>query len=824
MLRRVILARTQYSEHFGLSRCPHLSASRQRLLQSHQPRCFANALTATQRARTCLSQEAVEVKSSQTQNYEHCPVKMVCPTVNRHVLSDFRLILSSHEEEERKLQRILASPSLSEYLANGDNVRALTESIACTLPPSHVLQALSLVQRLGHQLKQNVYECACFRLANLKQWRHVILIVSLGRRQTGRTSSRLLNWKARALLEMEQYGSLHNILGEFEQCKVKPNRRTYHLILTGHVRNHNLLQAKDCLQVMQEAGFSPDATTHALLAKNYRSLGADTHVQSRALESLRCLDDAKSVAVLNSLVQLRLDLCDVHGALCLLSYFTPPSVHAVIRTLTIHNDGQPVSMQIVPETSPASVAQSSERQLIPDASTFAIIINYMADQSNLTGALDVLRGMEITGIKPTSAVLISLVHAYTSASDIGTAVRLVASICSKRRSLLYKFVRTASETEDAELPANCAGMRPSVGLFNALLRGLIQMHGLGAVNVLLIVMRANNIRPNAATLEIFVTYLRKNENSRPGLVLRVLRQLLSSNLLPTSRHLHAILSCVFRHEKFLLYGSGWNATAIRLSSSRPAVEQPYPERRISSISDPFDPTAGLRLPRHLAYRSLARPIIDSLADRQIKSDAAMFALRIRHDAVIKSDLESADNTLQILLSRGLHPTKYHYSALLEGYALSGDMNRAEDLFKSMETAGLKPNVIMYTILIVGYGRQGKPEKALKVFQRMIAVGCKPDVPAIDALCGAYFASGAYAMARRVLISCWSYIQPFPEENRHLPLKELAIRFRSLHRGSRSVPESMTKQRRRMLHFRVRDLVEKWKLTSDPGRHIVHMRR
>jgi len=168
------------------------------------------------------------------------------------------------------------------------------------------------------------------------------------------------------------------------------------------------------------------------------------------------------------------------------------------------------------------------------------------------------------------------------------------------------------------------------------------------------------------------------------------------------------------------------------------------------------------------------------------------------------------------MTRGMHPNEYHFSALMEGYALSGNLPAAEGVMESAARAGIKPNVVMFTILIVGHARQGNPDLAMRTFQNMVATGVKPDIPAIDAVTSAYFAVGAYAMARRVLSTLWPYVRPFPKEMRAFTLKQLAHKFRSLHRRNDGNEVVMSKQTRLMLHQKLNDLIEAWtKLSGRP---------
>ena len=725
--------------------------------------------------------------------------------MNHHISSSVLSILSENETESHKLRNIRASPIMLKYFINANDVRHVAETLAC-IEPHNVVQFIALSRKLGCHHKQNVYECVCFRLANANHWSRILDLVSLGAEHTRRTTSRLLNWKARSLLELKRYGQLTGMLEEFKLHNLKPNLRTYHLVLTGHLRNSDMLQARECLRLMKEAGFPMDPSTQAILATNYRTLGSDANVESRALQVLGDMDNVTSVAVLNSLIQMRLHLHDIPGALHLFTHFAPSSTQALALALS----GASKREESPRYGSSHQLHPSIERPLIPNASTYAIVIRYLAGRVDIHVILDVLHGMNVNGIKVTPAVIISLIHAVTSAGYMDIAVKLVADTCDERKTPREVFAPLVSNALDLSLPIDCTSVQPSAALFNALLGHCLQLCGFKAMPTVLRIMQSNGIMPDSATLGVFISYLLKKESVRPRLILRMLRHLYSDTVSPTSRHLHLMLSCVLRYEKFLLYGSGWNHAFFRLSRSRCTPSRPYPEDRITGTSDPFDPTAGLQMPQHMGYKALARHLIELLSAYRIKSDAATFALRIKHDAVIRSDIDSAEDMFRTLLRRGMHATEYHYGALMEGYTLSGEMDRAEDLLRSMRNVGLKPNVVIYTILITGHGRSGNPAEALKVFRQMINDGCQPDVPAIDALCLAFFASGARVIAKKLLISCWAYIQPFPDELCSLPLRELAIRFRSLHKDGHCVPQKMPKQQRRLLHFRIRKLMERWK--------------
>jgi hypothetical protein len=96
----------------------------------------------------------------------------------------------------------------------------------------------------------------------------------------------------------------------------------------------------------------------------------------------------------------------------------------------------------------------------------------------------------------------------------------------------------------------------------------------------------------------------------------------------------------------------------------------------------------------------------------------------------------------------------------------------------------------------------------------MATGIKPDVPAVDAVTSANFVVGAYAMARRVLLSLWPHVRPIPKEMRGVSLKHLARVFCSLRKDKDESEVVMSKQQRTMLHQKLNRLIGEWtKLSS-----------
>lgn len=816
MLRRVGLAHRQHLEHLGvLSGCseirtPHRAScplicvrwtTTSAVERKHQYGYCPSIVRSKPEMPLRARQKTVKPLSPG----KYTPPKQARqPDLPLEILTIVTSLLSRVTDERAVLEEVQASAFLSNHLLNEETVRKLAEALACSNSPLNSLRVLSLAHALGCSLRANAYECVCFHLAKKRLWCGIHSAVLLGIHHIGRPTSRLLNWRARALAEVKEYAMLQGVLKEFKEHNFTPTRRTFHLVLSGHIRNRDLTKAKQCFLAMTEAGVPPDASTHAIVATHYRALGADPHVEFQSLEALAGIRSRTATSVVNSLMKLRLDTHDLVGTLRLLTLFNLRDVDAIFAATA--QDGNPIDYHSLHGSMPSS---STRQNLIPNAATFAIFINYLATKSDLPGTLQILDGVKAARISPTPALLTSVIHVLFSVGRGNTAVHLVAKLCDPDLVPFSMFEPLLSARTKETFPWAPSGLSPTIQVLNALLRGVLRTQGLKGMDAVLRVMHANNIKPNAVTLELLMRHVRQVEGSNPGVLIRVLRRFSSPDIHPTLRHLHIILGCVLRHEKYLLYGSGWNTTAAKFSPTRQILQREYPEHRISEVVDPFDPVAGIELPEALEHRSLIRSILESLSSQKTKNDRPMLALRIRHDALIERDTDMAKRTFHKLLDRGMRPNKYHFSALMEGLAQSGDLEGALGVMQSAEQAGVKPNVVMFTILIVGYARQGDPDEALNLFQQMVLSGIRPDVPSIDAVSGAFFAVGAYVMAKRVLLSLWPHIEPFPQELVSASLKDLARAFRSLHRTHRAGGKGPTKQERLRLHLELRSLRDVW---------------
>ncbi|PSR75919.1 hypothetical protein PHLCEN_2v8833 [Hermanssonia centrifuga] len=696
--------------------------------------------------------------------------------------------------------RTSVEPSLLAHLQDSEKARALAALMVNTSVPQRAHRVLLLAHDLGCKFKQNAYEGVAYQLAQTGQWAEMPSLVALGKRQTGRTNARLLNWRARALVEISHFGLLEDVLEDFQEEHIQPNRRTFHVLVSGHIRNRNLAKAKACLEWMEQAGFPMDASTHALIVSNYRSLGADKPVQTRAFESLRELGERTATIVVNSLIQLALDTHDMEGALRYLSYFesSVSSQHDVDSgDVTTPQDGE----------SQENVDQSNTRgTLVPDTATFTMLINYLAKKQDLGHALQILDRMKLLGVVPDSRVAAAVIRAHCAAGDLSTSVYIASTMCEDLPSTRPLFIWLGLEVEDKHRPDLIPATVPmTIEVINALLKGVLVRRGLNGMRVMYDLMRATGLRPNDETVSLFLSHLAVAERMRPRELIRILKRI-SVDVRPTLEHLHIIFRSLFRGESESVRRRGWQA--LRARAERKDVQISVPPEKLSTESKLYDPTAGIEVSR-LTYGSLIRPLVASLTARRVRVDRATMNLRIRHDSTVKRSMDLARESFQTMLDRGMHANEHHFAALMEGYTLSGDMHTAEEIFKSAMQAGMRPNVVLYTILIHGYAQQGKAGLAMRTFEQMVASGVQPDVGSVDALAGAWFAVGASGISRRVLLQLWPHIAPLPPELAESDLKTLLQTFRQLGSGPLKLRTKQTRQQYRMLRWKLKRIMVHW---------------
>ncbi|KAK7694879.1 hypothetical protein QCA50_002067 [Cerrena zonata] len=708
---------------------------------------------------------------------------------------------SLQKEDER-----LAHFQLLPLLKDGAKLRALAERLVDAHEPFGACHILQLAHHLECKFKANVYEAVAYRLAETEQWIALPFLVRLRREQTGGLTVRLLNWLARAYVETNQFAKLDSILNRFEKAGLQPTRRTHHLLVSGHIRNRDLPRAKECLSMMEQTGIPIDPSTHALIVTVYRSLGLDGSVRDHALASLPRLEARTGTIVLNSLIQMCLDVRDVDSAWGYLSMFGKPATqfHHLIRS----GEGSILADGDRGRVDSQDGSHEDDIVLSPDIATFTMLLNFMAKERDLPRAQEILERMRQLDLQPDAQFVAALIRLYTSVGDLITATSLAAHTCREVPGSRRWF-------HDLGLPVTDEGrhdllsqpVSPSIHVFNALLPGLQEKFGLKGASIIRRIMRMAGVQPDAFTVERIMVHLSKVEQVRPRELIRVLRTL-SDTFVPSLRHVHLILSSVVRSETELVKTRGWkHKRDIKKALSG----------RLSTVSDSFDPFAGIELPRKLSYRALIRPVLKVLSKQRVRSDKATVALRIRHDGVVKGNIDVAKETFQTLLDRGMHPNQYHFAAIMESFVKAGEIESAENVLKQAIADGITPNPVLYTILISGYASRGTPRHASRWFYDMIDRGVRPDIAVIDAMASAYFAVGAYTVARKVLLECWKHVGPLPDSTEDADLRQLATQFRAMASRHQWTGDLRHKDRRR-LRGKLRQLLRTFVNKPRPDAH------
>jgi pentatricopeptide repeat protein len=704
------------------------------------------------------------------------------------------------------VKRIKDISAHSRYFTDRDCVNRLAQDAVASSRPQRALQVLNIAHHFGCYLKPNHYEGVAYHLAGRSHWALIPLLVATAKHHCGRASVRLLNWNMRALVENKRYDQLDHAFEEFTNADLPPNRRTFHLLISGHVRNRNLKSAKQYLEKMAVAGFPVDPSTHAVIVAAYRSLGGDLKVQTRAFEGLRDLDGQLSTVVLNSIVQQLLDSRDEKAATRFMLAFDLPGGRGRDPTGSGNTTG------LVGEHTPDTMSTRNPIDppaVKPNAATFSILLRHMAREGKLSRMLKLLDHMKQAGIHPDPSILAALIRGYLAAGRSREAISIVAVLLNARSAAVAEVFCSMMQVQPLiTLPVDVQGVPLTAHIFNALMSGLLDVMGLKATRNILRTMHAVGISPDNHTVEILMSFLERTQGTGPRQLIRVLRSFSSPTLRPTIRHIHIILRSILRREKFMTHGCGWNTTAAKYSKKR-TFNPKYPEGRILGTTEHYHPTAGLKLPRRLRLKSWFGPILQSVSQQAIQSDRVTIALRLKYEALARSDMGTSQTVFRNMLAQGLHPTIHHYSTLMDGYAKMGDIRGAKQVLQDAFEAGFQPNAIMYTILVNGYGRRGKPEEAMRVFRAMIRAGIVPDVPSIDAVAHAYFAVGAYSVARRVLREMWAQVRPFPPELEHADLRTLAVTFRSYSLNPELGRRKLSVRQQRLLHWKMRAIKTEW---------------
>ncbi|EJD03894.1 uncharacterized protein FOMMEDRAFT_121229 [Fomitiporia mediterranea MF3/22] len=716
----------------------------------------------------------------------------------------------------------IENQSWFQFLNNADSVCRAAEVLAQSNLPNDALYILHAAHSIGLRLKQNMYERIAYHLAMSRRWFHVLSVSVAAQHATRKTTARLLNWRARAYVEVQYFKELDRIIEQFEAHGLQPQRRTFMIILRGHLRNHDLSRATTTVQDMEKAGFPVTASTYAAIIPVYRGFGLDDFVRDRGLDILNNSQVVRHRRrALNGLLRLHLDKDDLEGALKLLEVYGSQTNKYGTENIATESgfDEQTVDLTNVP----------SRYATLEDRRTYTMLIDYLAKQYGHTKTLNiVLKRMKVSGIGPDVRVGACLIRMFYAHGKEHKAL-VVLRDCCKNRNLSVSTLKLLGFDPRYPGPSLFAPYigEPTIELFNSVLHGAIQIRGLGATLLVLQLMKEAYIKPNHKTLETVLRHLAKEREILTRDVAEVMHSLLSFQVQPTVKVLNVILDIIVRTAKREKFKEGWNALATYVRQSMQQLNKPNlddVERREEMVLDlSFDPELCVTDLQSTVLCNVLQPIIQSLHLHRIMADRATFALRMRHDIfTLPPDRapEAVAQNLQIMRDRGLHPNIYHYSALMEAHCVAGNLRAAHQVLQDATASKLVPrHVILYTILISGYARRGRPDMALNVFRDMINEGVTPDISSVDAVVASFFATKAFARARRTLIDLWTMVAPFPTDMRVAPMRELMVHLRDIRDRSKpprsDVPRPDTYKREELLAL-MQKVVGEWKNVMQVG--------
>lgn len=404
--------------------------------------------------------------------------------------------LASHQPLEKILRFIRKSPSLVHFFSNRRAVREIAKELAQSPKPHHSIEILNLAYHLGHTLNPSAYESVAFHLAQSRSWDMILGVVGAARKHVGHTTLRLLNWRALALMESQRYSSLRRILNEFEAADIIPIRRTYHIMLSGCLRNQDMAGAKDTLQDMREAGISMDATTHALISNSYRKFGVDPQIRYNALASLPNLVPHMRTSVINNMIQSALDTDDMSATFHLLSIFRDKNIYSTLSLASAKftfDRVQPNSFDMPP---------LPNLDMKPNSDTFAFFMNYCVRNLDSEGSLRVAKQSILLGLPPSPNLVTSLVHTYFLQGRGDNAIHMLSRLSVASEIKAWNALRIGSQG-GLDFPSQAlAHVSLTTRTFNALLKGVLHRQGLSSVPTVFSLMRANNVRPNSRSAEL----------------------------------------------------------------------------------------------------------------------------------------------------------------------------------------------------------------------------------------------------------------------------------------------------------------------------------
>jgi len=577
----------------------------------------------------------------------------------------------------------------------------------------------------------------------------------------------MLNWQLRLLLRRKRYDALTlpQVFEDFHAKGLKPNQRTYLIVVRAHLENRDLPNARAVLDAMGQAGFPLDQRTCKVILGGLVTLGPDAEVENSLLATLKGLDPGVDTVILNYLLILRSRAADRAAFQMYVSYVTP-------------SDSQQQPRRI-PEW----------LRVKPDVETFRILIDHFTAWRDFETAESSFQLILDSGLQPNDEATAALLRAHFENKRPELAIAIIAELFSGDPHVKHGVFQSLGQGA-AESPYKLAGVvKPSTLLFNALLTGLLPIRGLSAFSSILTLMQSCRLTPDEETLHRFLHHLESYEPLNSSELIHVLYRFTQikylPNIRPSIRHVNVILHALLKEWARAARPLGWKAAAWYLSQGRhpgggrlswkarnsmsserlkrafALVENESAESAAKDIVVSYSEsqnTEHQQVPKLNAPLRQLELIVEWLQRTGVRGDKATWGLRLLYHSRVLKDMPGSERLYRQMLKTGIRPDPYHVSAIIEGYCAAGLLQEAETMLGAARQNRIATRH-HYTMIICALGNAKHPKAGYRLFNQMIVDGVTPDFASVEAVVRGHFLLRQYGTAKRFLLGLWPQVVP-----------------------------------------------------------------
>jgi pentatricopeptide repeat protein len=192
----------------------------------------------------------------------------------------------------------------------------------------------------------------------------------------------------------------------------------------------------------------------------------------------------------------------------------------------------------------------------------------------------------------------------------------------------------------------------------------------------------------------------------------------------------------------------------------------------------------------------ARLFFDSIQDKTLAIYNVMIDAYMRNIKTGKKHVRLALDLLSELEEKGLKPSVYTYSTIMNGLAESTYIHLAEEFFEKMLKRGIEPDIVCYNILgkvyclsndvdrailllyklgpkanqetystiIVALLEKGEFDRAMQFFQEVLSKNMVPSVFMLNCIIKEYYKKGKIKQAQELVLEMYSKYQVKPDDN------------------------------------------------------------